>query len=418
MTITHPIGAEILAPPALRAAGAISPQVFDSIRRRMVLDYCKWDSQIGDVTTLADFPLILSADAWNELVARSEAATGELLDAEDELLNRPELFADLGIPRAVRRALEKSGCKAVSRSPRIMRFDFHLTAEGWRASEVNSDVPGGYTESSMFTNLMADQFPNCSPVGDPARVWCDLLANRAGDGVVALLSAPGYLEDFQIVSFLRQRLDERGVRAFTARPEQLIATGRQFHLNQPEYQGPLGLVLRFYQAEWLPRARGDWRALFGRGDTPVVNPPTAVLTESKRLAVIFDRLKSPMATWRNILPTTRDPREVNWRGDEWILKTAYCNTGDTVAMRDRLTARQWRTIERDVWWHPRSWIAQKRFEATSIDSPAGRIFPCIGVYTIDGISAGIYGRFAANPLVDHSAVDVAVLVEKPEMAVA
>jgi len=63
MTITHPIGAEILAPPALRAAGAISPQVFDSIRRRMVLDYCKWDSQIGDVTTLADFPLILSADA-------------------------------------------------------------------------------------------------------------------------------------------------------------------------------------------------------------------------------------------------------------------------------------------------------------------------------------------------------------------
>ena len=37
--------------------------------------------------------------------------------------------------------------------PRLMRFDLHPTDEGWRLSEVNSDVPGGLNESSLFPEL-------------------------------------------------------------------------------------------------------------------------------------------------------------------------------------------------------------------------------------------------------------------------
>ena len=37
-----------------------------------------------------------------------------------------------------------------------MRFDFHFTRDGWRISEVNSDVPGGLNESSGFERLMAN----------------------------------------------------------------------------------------------------------------------------------------------------------------------------------------------------------------------------------------------------------------------
>jgi hypothetical protein len=39
------------------------------------------------------------------------------------------------------------------------------------------------------------------------------------------------------------------------------------------------------------------------------------------------------------------------------------------------------------------------------------MYPCIGVYTIDGIAAGIYARIAARPVVDYRAIDVACLVE-------
>jgi hypothetical protein len=396
---------------SLRAGSPIPPQTFEQIRRRMILDHFKWDSQIGDVTTLANFPLILSANVRDELAALAEAATAELLGAEEELLGRPELFAELGLPRSLRKALQICSASPISRSPRIMRFDFHPTSEGWRVSEVNSDVPGGYTESSNFTKLIAEHFPDYAPAGDPARVWCDSLAHCAGDGVAALLIAPGYMEDFQIVSFLRQRLQERGTDSFIARPDQLISANGRLLLDHPEYRGPLALILRFYQCEWLPKARCDWRVLFRPGATPVVNPPTATLTESKRLPLVVDRLKIPMPVWRSLLPDTHDPRDVDWRCDRWILKTAYCNTGDTVVMPERLTRPQRRKIEFDLFFHPRSWIAQRRFETTAINSPAGSVFPCLGVFTVDGFAAGIYGRFAANPLIDYSAVDVAVLVE-------
>ena len=56
------------------------------------------------------------------------------------------------------------------------------------------------------------------------------------------------------------------------------------------------------------------------------------------------------------------------------------------------------------------WVAQRRFEACPIESPAGPIYPCIGVYTVNGCPKGIYGRFSYTPVIDFAAVDVAVLI--------
>jgi hypothetical protein len=55
-------------------------------------------------------------------------------------------------------------------------------------------------------------------------------------------------------------------------------------------------------------------------------------------------------------------------------------------------------------------VAQRRFAALPVETPAGPMFPCLGVYTVDGQAAGIYGRLAAKPLIDYAAVDVAILV--------
>jgi hypothetical protein len=38
-------------------------------------------------------------------------------------------------------------------------------------------------------------------------------------------------------------------------------------------------------------------------------------------------------------------------------------------------------------------------------------YPCIGVYTVDGRAAGIYGRVASQPLINDTAKDIAVLVD-------
>src|SRR5699024_9599324 len=36
---------------------------------------------------------------------------------------------------------------------RLMRFDFHPTTQGFKVSEVNSDVPGGFAEASLMPDL-------------------------------------------------------------------------------------------------------------------------------------------------------------------------------------------------------------------------------------------------------------------------
>jgi len=37
--------------PGIRAGGALDPKTALNIRRRAALEGCKWDSQVGDVTT-------------------------------------------------------------------------------------------------------------------------------------------------------------------------------------------------------------------------------------------------------------------------------------------------------------------------------------------------------------------------------
>ena len=112
-----------------------------------------------------------------------------------------------------------------------------------------------------------------------------------------------------------------------------------------------------------------------------------------------------------LLPATVDPRDADWlRDDGWLLKSAFCNTGDTVAIRSLLTDKLWSLATRAVRRHPGNWVAQRRFMVCPVQTPGGAIYPCIGVYTVNGKAAGIYGRFGRTPLIDFSAVDVAVLV--------
>ena len=138
----------------------------------------------------------------NQIASQAERLTQEAVAAEEEISRRPELLKQLGLPTALCRVLAEeapmtpaAGC--------VIRFDFHHTTQGWRISEANSDVPGGFSEASYFTGMMAEHFPGLRPAGNPADVWSTALAAAARQsGVVALLSAPGHMEDHQVIAFL------------------------------------------------------------------------------------------------------------------------------------------------------------------------------------------------------------------------
>jgi glutathionylspermidine synthase len=398
----------------LRAESALDARTISAIRRRAALEGCKWDTQVGDVMTLAPFPLVMKRSVWEQLAAWAEQLTVEAVAAENEILQQSALLRVLGLPRALRRLLADDA-PLTPTAGRVIRFDFHFTTNGWCISEANSDVPGGFSEASNFTAMMAECFPHLRLAGNPGDAWSDAVAAVAGPhGVVALLSAAGYMEDHQVISFLAARLRGRRCQPHLAKPEQICWHNGQAHLHAAWHRGPLDAILRFYQAEWLSRLHHEveWNYFFRGGKTPIANPALAVISESKRFPLVWDGLENDLPTWRALLPETRDPRETQWsRDDGWLVKTAMCNTGDTVSIREFMRPNQWLQTRLSVLLSPNKWVAQRRFESVPVSTPIGPCHVCIGVYTVNGRAAGAYARLSKKPLIDFAAVDVALLIE-------
>ena len=184
---------------------------------------------------------------WELLARWAEQLTAETLSAEVEILERPDLLETLGLPRVIRNILQQKGAPLTPAAARVMRFDFHFTVEGWRISEVNSDVPGGFAEASDFPAAMAACHAGTRTAGDPAGLWVEAIGRAADGGVVGLLAAPGYLEDQQVVAYLARKLTERGCRTWLGTPKQMRWRDGVAHLDSPWFSGRLDALVRFYQ---------------------------------------------------------------------------------------------------------------------------------------------------------------------------
>jgi len=395
----------------LRCTEPLPTRRHREIVRHMMLDGGKWDAQVGDVAVLAPFALVLPRQVWVMLAAEAEELTRELFVLEQALLHRPALWPRLGVPARVRRALEKEQPWTPS-AARVMRFDFHPTTDGWRISEVNSDVPGGFNEASTFTALVAEDFPGFRPAGDPLGALADALAAQARHlPRMALLAAPGHPADLQVVHGLATALRQRGVEAIPARPEQLSWSDGRAYLASGSERQPIGVIYRFFNAEWLARIAGDgWHPLFRGGLTPVCNPAAAVLSESKRLPLLWAELGMPVPTWSRLLPVNRPARTAAGSGN-WLLKGAYSNNGESVLGRGWRSRPGFGGAMLHAMIRPGSWVAQRRFDSLALPTPEGPMHPCLGVYTVEGRTTGIYARLSPQPMIDYLARDVAVLVE-------
>jgi glutathionylspermidine synthase len=395
------------------AGPQLSPAAFSTVRRRAVLEGCKWDPQVGDIIALAPFPLVMKRSVWRRIARQAEHLAAETVAAEEEIIARPVLVKKLGLPLALLNVL--AARKPMTPAPgRVMRFDFHYTTDGWRISEVNSDVPGGFTEASHFTAMMAQNYPGLRPAGDPARMWSDALADAAPEGLFVMLSAPGYMEDHQVIAYLARTLRERRCKTHLANPRQIRWLDGVAYLNATWYRGPVDAIVRFYQAEWLARlpAKTGWANFLRGGKTLVANPASAIISESKRFPLLWDRLCSAMPTWRALLPETCDPRYVPWERDsQWLLKRSMCNTGDSILIPERLTPTSRLRTKLTVRMWPGAWVAQRRFESMPLSTPVGPRHFCIGVYMVNGSLAGAYARMSEKRVIDFEATDVALLLQ-------
>lgn len=401
------------------------------LRTRLIFDAGRYDPRVGDHESVSPCPLVITPDAWRFLAQAAEELARETLAAERELLGRPDLHRRLGLARPLRAALAAGARSAgASHDPlqpdaRFMRFDFHFTTQGWRISEVNSDVPGGFIEASALAHLAARFYDGIRLPPCPARALAEALVEAVGrrnpptpSGPrprIAMTHATAFVDDHQVMAYLARALRDRGLDPFLTAPDQI--PWPQAGAGAPG----LAAVVRFFPGEWLPNLAHPrlWRPFFttlAAGTSPILcNPASALLTQSKCFPLVWSELDSTLTAWRNLLPRTLPARRVHVlrpSDPSIVLKPAWGRVGADIILRGTAppTRQAWASVRRSVLLAPGQWVAQDRFEIVPIDTPWGPRHPCLGVFVVAGRAAGIYGRVAASPLIDHLAQDAPVFI--------
>ena len=396
-------------------AESLSPTLYAGVRQRAIFECFKWHTQSDGRPALCSFPLVLKASTWKQLTRFAGMLAQETLAAEQELRRRVELHSHLGLPAAVQNNLRDNQTKPTSSAAnRVMRFDFHWTSNGWRISEANTDVAGGFIEASGITQLFAEQYPEFEMAGDPTLTLVEAARRLIrGTGVVGLMHMTVSSEDRQVMLFLERQLQEACLKTCLFGPAQLRWKDTRAMVDCAWYQGPIDFLIRFVPAQWLPSqlARSIHPNFFRDTETKQCNPGYGVLTQSKRFPLVWDRLLAPLLTWQALLPPTRAPQAAELNSEAWVLKPALGHEGHNIAIRGVNEQDDWTRICMRVASTPENWVQQQRFVVERLDTPEGAMFPCLGIYVIDGKVAGAYGRMAHRPLIDYRSRDVVVLVD-------
>jgi len=295
-----------------------------------------------------------------------------------------------------------------------MRFDFHPTADGWRISEVNADVPGGFVEASGWNSLFARKWFGAVAPPAPSEAYARAVLEAArANGLVAFVHATAYSDDRQVMHHLAGHFHHLGFRVCLLSPAHLRWKDGRAQIHSAYASGWPDAIVRFFPAEWLPNLRNEklWWPYFQRTKTIQSNPATAIVLQTKRFPLIWSQLRTDLSTWRKVLPETREPSDLNGAFDDtWVLKPALGRVGEGVGIQGITPTAELLKFAQEARRYPQEWIVQKRFDILPTLTETGPKYPCIGVFTIGGKAAGFYGRIADTPIINQNAQDVAVLM--------
>ena len=395
------------------ASDRLPEKLFRELRLRTIFECFKWDPQVEDSSVLAPFAIHLKKSAWNELARLAEQLAVETVTAENRILKDHNLLSALKLPRKIEKAIRNS--THILETPRVMRFDFHFTTEGWRISEVNSDVPGGFIEAQGFTQLMSESL-GAAPTGLPATAVAKALVGSANiaQANIAFVHASAYSDDRQVMLFLAREVEKFGARAVLLDPSQVSWSDDGPRARCEWFEGPLHSIFRFFPAEWLPNLRRTcgWENFFANTRAPQCNPGAALISQTKRFGILARMMADALPTWNALLPETREVRGIETRSADWVFKPALGRVGEDIGISGITSVKELNAIRRALFFAPGAWVAQRRFEMLSLPTPLGPQYLCLGVYTVNGAAAGIYARGSSSPIINHTARDVAVLREK------
>ena len=380
---------------------SIPPQHYPDYRMDVMFDGYKWDLQAGEQSTISDSVLLLEQEDAIFLADHAVKLYHETIEMERVLHDNPEVVLELGISKKMTDAL--CNCKYdPDKHIRFMRFDFHPTTNGWQISEVNSDVPAGYPEASILPALALRYFDGYRQFGCFGEVMKRRLMKLVPPGsTIAYLHDTHTVEDYQILHYIGDMMEREGYEAVYASPENISWVNGKAYVKAEA----LSAIIRYFPVEWMEFSQNvDWHG-FVNAKTPSCNHPIALLTQSKRLPLVWDALGVDVPIWKKLLPETRDCD--NTIPDEWILKPAFGRVGEGINIPGTMSEEEDYEIKKAARAEPTQWVMQKMFESKPVDD----MHVNVGVFVIDGEFAGFYARISREARIDEDASEIPILVK-------
>ncbi len=410
---------------------------YDEYRLTLLFDCYKWDPQFLDHNTVAKYALVLTEEEHAELADLTEKLDAETIAAENFLNVHPEYIKPLALPKSVKKEIVKMQNYEPDKHVRLMRYDFHPTAEGgWAVSEVNSDVPGGFAESSFMPRavlqlLEAQEEEKVSDnEGQPekygfcdfAKVMVDAIAGKVKKGGrIMMVHCTCYSDDRQVMQFLGDRLEEAGFQVLYGAADHLHFMDHQAVSILDGNEGPVDAIFRFTPLEWLTEIKPKrWQGYFDTTTTSC-NHPVAMYAQTKRFPLVWEALKQNginVDTWRALLPDTLEVKDAKGK-EGYIYKPACGRVGEKISIEEACVGNEYKDILKEVKRHPKRFLAQKKFHSLPVKGPdGGEYHVCLGSYCVDGKHAGYYARISETPRIDSNAADIPVLIctEQPGKA--
>lgn len=395
----------------------IPQEKYEEYRRDVIFDCYKWDPQFLDHNTIARYALIITEKEHEELRNYTQALDAETRAAE-QLINRNlKLAGPLKLPQNIKRDIRRMRNYNPDKHIRLMRYDFHPTMQGkWVISEVNSDVPGGFAESSLM------------PEAARERLTGDLYYESFGEnlvkaikkkvpagGRIMMVHCTCFSDDRQVMQYLGDRLVLAGYKIIYAASDHLEFKEGQAISRLDGNEGPIDGIVRFSPLEWLTDVRPKrWHGYFDT-QTPSCNHPIAIFAQTKRFPFVWDLMEAnglSMETWRELLPETLDVKRAKGK-DGFIYKPVYGRVGEDISIKEACKDDEYSKIMKAVKRHPSRFLAQKRFDSKPLNGiNKEQYHVCIGSYAVDGKHAGYYARISATPRIDSNAADIPVLIER------
>ena len=393
---------------------------YDEYRLKLMFDCYKWDPQFLDHNTVAKYALVLTQKEYKELKELTESLDRETRAAEEFLNKNIECAKVLHLSRKLHKDIVSMGNYDPNKHVRLMRYDFHPVANGgWAISEVNSDVPGGFAEASLWpVAVMETLGDNNYDYTNFGEMLINAVCEKIADGGrVMLVHCTCYSDDRQVMQFLGDRFTQRGYKVIYAAGDHLKFENNKAISILDDNEGEVDAIIRFSPLEWIKDMRPrNWDGYFNT-ETVSCNHPIAIFAQTKRFPLVWDTLEEngiSMATWRSLLPETLEVKDAKGK-DGFIYKPAYGRVGEYIGIKEACSPKEYKQILREVKFTPWNYLAQKKFISQPLIGDDGEEYHvCVGSYSINGKHGGFYARMSNVPRIDSNAADIAVLIEKED----